>query len=84
MARDLSCASLPRTLLSSLASSGICVAPGTYTGPCSVAMYLEDMPKKDKARLAASCGFQWPCRFETTNSVAGAELGHARLQNGPL
>ena len=63
--------------------TGFCVAPAGYAGFCSPLMDFSGHSADGKMRLAASCGFQWPC-------AARASVGSGRVnegvsgRNGPL
>ena len=79
--RGLPCLCSSRPAVSTF--PGYCVAPAGYAGSCSPLMDFSGHSADSKMRLAASCGFQWPCAVRS-------QVGPSRLKegvsgrNGPL
>lgn len=42
-------------------STGVCMAPAAYEGPCSVALAATAYTAEEKAAVSRYCGAPWPC-----------------------
>lgn len=72
-------------------ADGLCTAPASYKGACSTAMDFSGFGGKQKAELAAMCGYAFPCASEgasfmqkktRSNRDLGAAIGAAIKDTG--